>query len=176
MDSRDPLALTMPAGHRLWNNCDLVIGLGTRLTSQKLDWGIDSNINVLHIDIDKTTLNKTAAPTVGINADLAQVLPALLDKLPQQMDRSRWTVQIAKAKSEFSAEIEAELQPQFQWLNAIREALPADGVFVDELTQIGYVSRFAFPSYSPRTFLSTGYQGTLGYGIATALGLSLIHI
>ena len=57
MDSRDPLALTMPAGHRLWNNCDLVIGLGTRLTSQKLDWGIDSNINVLHIDIDKTTLN-----------------------------------------------------------------------------------------------------------------------
>ena len=170
MDSRDPLALTMPAGHRLWNNCDLVIGLGTRLTSQKLDWGIDSNINVLHIDIDKTTLNKTAAPTVGINADLAQVLPALLDKLPQQMDRSQWAVQIAKAKSEFSAEIEAELQPQLQWLNAIRQALPADGVFVDELTQIGYVSRFAFPCYSPRTFLSTGYQGTLGYGIASALG------
>ena len=165
MDSRDPLALTMPAGHRLWNDCDLVIGLGTRLTSQKLDWGIDSNINVLHIDIDKTTLNKTAAPTVGINADLAQVLPALLDKLPQQMDRSRWAVQIAKAKSEFSAEIEAELQPQLQWLNAIRQALPTDGVFVDELTQIGYVSRFAFPCYSPRTFLSTGYQG-----------LSLIHI
>lgn len=48
--------------------------------------------------------------------------------------------------------------------------MPENGIFVDELTQIGYVSRFAFPSYQPRTFLSTGYQGTLGYGIATALG------
>ena len=41
---------------------------------------------------------------------------------------------------------------------------------IRDRTQIGYVSRFAFPSYQPRTFLSTGYQGTLGYGIATALG------
>jgi len=41
---------------------------------------------------------------------------------------------------------------------------------VVELTQVGYVSRFAFQSYLPRTFLSTGYQGTLGWGFATALG------
>ena len=55
---------------------------------------------------------------------------------------------------------------------AIRDALPRDGIFVDELTQTGYVSRFAFPSYHPRSFISTGYQGTLGYGFATALGVA----
>ena len=38
------------------------------------------------------------------------------------------------------------------------------------MTQIGYVSRFAFPAYRPRTFLSSGYQGTLGWGFATAIG------
>jgi len=170
MDSRDPLCLSMPAGHRLWSKCDLVVGLGTRLTSQKLDWGLDGDIKVLHIDIDQTSLDKVAAPTLGINADLAQVLPELLGKLPSQPDRTSWAERIEKTKSEFADEIAIDLKPQLEWLNAIRAALPEDGIFVDELTQIGYVSRFAFPSYHPRTFLSTGYQGTLGYGIATALG------
>lgn len=170
MDSRHPLSITMPVGHRLWNECDLVVGLGTRLTSQKLDWGLDDNIKVLHIDIDQSSLDKTSRATLGINADLAQVLPKLLDELPPQIDRSHWAARIKKRKSEFVAEIAYELEPQLDWLCAIREALPENGIFVDELTQIGYVSRFAFPSYQPRTFLSTGYQGTLGYGIATALG------
>jgi len=170
MDSRDALSITMPVGHRLWNDCDLVIGLGTRLTSQKLDWGLDNNISVLHIDIDQTSLDKISPPTIGINADLSHALPKLLDDLPPQPDRTLWTKRIEKTKSEFAAEIASELRPQIEWLNAIREALPEDGIFVDELTQIGYVSRFAFPCYNPRTFLSTGYQGTLGYGIATALG------
>ena len=57
-------------------------------------------------------------------------------------------------------------------LPIFRDALPPEGIFVDELTQTGYVSRFAFPSYAPRTFISTGYQGTLGYGVATALGVA----
>ena len=59
-----------------------------------------------------------------------------------------------------------------EWLGVIRDALPRDGIFVDELTQTGYVSRFAFPSFHPRSFISTGYQGTLGYGFATALGVA----
>jgi len=151
MDSRDPLSITMPVGHRLWSDCDLVVGLGTRLTSQKLDWGLDSNINVLHIDIDQASLDRIAPPTLGINADLAQVLPELLNKLPSQTNRTQWTAHIEKTKSEFAAEIAIELKPQLEWLDAIREALPEDGIFVDELTQIGYVSRFAFPSYQPRT-------------------------
>jgi len=170
MDSRHALSITMPVGHRLWSECDLVIGLGTRLTSQKLDWGLDNDINVLHIDVDQTSLDKISPPTLGINADLAHALPKLLEKLPPQPDRTLWTQRIKKTKSEFTAELAKELNPQLDWLNAIREALPEDGIFVDELTQIGYVSRFSFPCYLPRTFLSTGYQGTLGYGIATALG------
>ena len=48
--------------------------------------------------------------------------------------------------------------------------LPEDGIFVDELTQVGYVARLAFPVYRPRTFLAPGYQGTLGWGYAAALG------
>ena len=53
---------------------------------------------------------------------------------------------------------------------AIRAELPEDGIFVDEVTQIGFAARLAFPVYRPRTFLSPGYQDNLGWGFATALG------
>lgn len=170
MDSRDDLAITMPIGHTLWPECDLVIGLGSRLTTQKLDWGVDDDLKILHIDVDETTLTKITPPTLGIHADLATALPALNAALGAQPDRSGWKAKIAKEKARFAAVIAEEFAPQLGWLKAIRDALPEDGIFVDELTQIGYVSRFAFPSYRPRTYLSTGYQGTLGWGIAAALG------
>jgi acetolactate synthase I/II/III large subunit len=74
------------------------------------------------------------------------------------------------------AEMDAKvafLQPQIAYLEAIRAELPEDGVFVDELTQLGYVGRMVFPVYRPRTYISPGYQGTLGWGVATALGVKL---
>jgi acetolactate synthase-1/2/3 large subunit len=47
-------------------------------------------------------------------------------------------------------------------------------VFVDELTQVGFASRIVMPVYRPRTFISTGYMGTLGYGFPTALGVKAV--
>ncbi|MEZ4621587.1 MAG: thiamine pyrophosphate-dependent enzyme [Caldilineaceae bacterium] len=73
------------------------------------------------------------------------------------------------------AEKIAYLEPQLAYLNAIREVLPDDGYFVRDVTQLGYVSEFAFPVYQPRTFISPGYQGTLGWGFATALGVKVAH-
>ena len=64
-----------------------------------------------------------------------------------------------------------KMAPQLAFLDAIRAELPEDGIFVDEVTQIGFASRLAFPVYKPRTFLSPGYQDNLGWGFATALGV-----
>ena len=63
-----------------------------------------------------------------------------------------------------------KLTPQMSILAAIRSALPEDGIFVEELTQPGYVARMAFPVYQPRTYIHSGYQGTLGYALPTAMG------
>jgi acetolactate synthase I/II/III large subunit len=63
-----------------------------------------------------------------------------------------------------------KLAPQLGFLAAIRAELPEDGIFVDEVTQLGFASRLAFPVYKPRTYLSPGYQDNLGWGFATALG------
>jgi acetolactate synthase-1/2/3 large subunit len=64
----------------------------------------------------------------------------------------------------------SKLAPQLAILEAIRAELPEDGIFVDEVTQIGFAARLAFPVYQPRTFLSPGFQDNLGWGYASALG------
>ncbi len=56
------------------------------------------------------------------------------------------------------------------FLRAIRAALPEDGIYVEEVTQVGFASRLAFTVHAPRTFLTPGQQDTLGWGYGTALG------
>jgi acetolactate synthase-1/2/3 large subunit len=170
MPSNDSLHLNMPAGHALWPDCDLVIGLGTRLIAQKKQWGLDDKIKVIHVDIDADQLTKSPQADIAIHADLVLALPALQNALQEQPSRREWREQMVSVKQEIMDKIAGDLAPQLSWLSAIRKALPENGLFVDELTQIGFVSRFAFPIFQPRTFLSTGYQGTLGWGIATAIG------
>ncbi|MGO7624315.1 hypothetical protein ACC687_40760, partial [Rhizobium ruizarguesonis] len=64
-----------------------------------------------------------------------------------------------EARSRFSA-----VQQQLAYLDAIREALPRDGFFVEEICQMGFTDRFAFPVYAPRQYVTCGYQDNLGFG------------
>jgi acetolactate synthase I/II/III large subunit len=73
-------------------------------------------------------------------------------------------------KDEVWALYRRKLAPQLAFIEAIRAALPEDGILVEDLTQIGYVSRIAFPVYGPRQYISSGYQGTLGMSYPAALG------
>ena len=66
----------------------------------------------------------------------------------------------------------AAIEPQLSWVRALREAIPDDGVLVNELTQVGYLATLAYPVFTPRSFITPGYQGTLGYGFPTALGVA----
>ena len=173
LPSDDPLSIGMPVAHSLWTDVDLVIGLGTRLQSQVMSWGHDDDMKIIHIDIDETQIGRSAPVDVGIHARLADALPLLISAVEDLAEPNPdWADRTADAKARRAAEYREKLGPQLEWLGAIRDALPRDGIFVDELTQTGYVSRFAFPSYHPRSFISTGYQGTLGYGFATALGVA----
>jgi acetolactate synthase I/II/III large subunit len=67
------------------------------------------------------------------------------------------------------------IQPQVAYLRTLREVLPANGIVTDEISQVGFASWYGFPVYEPRTFVSSGYQGTLGAGFPTALGVKVAH-
>lgn len=171
MSSHHALSAGGPVGHDLWRTCDVVLGIGTRLQTQTMQWGVDDNLSIIHIDIDASELGRIHEPTIPIHADIRDALPALIAAVEgKEAHREEWRGAIRDSKARFEKTYQEKLGPQLDWLTAIRNELPEDGIFVDELTQIGYVSRFAFPVYQPRTFLSTGYQGTLGWGFGAALG------
>ena len=68
-----------------------------------------------------------------------------------------------------------KIQPQMAYLNILREVLPANAIVTDELSQVGFASWYGFPVYEPRTFITSGYQGTLGSGFPTALGAKVAN-
>jgi acetolactate synthase-1/2/3 large subunit len=170
IDARHELSLPFPAGHRLWAEADVVLGIGSRLHSQLLGWGIDDALKLIRIEIDPEEMVRHRVRATALLGDAAAVTRRLIDRIPRHnRKRTAYREEVAGLKAEFRAEI-GKLQPQMAYLDAIRAELPEDGIFVDEFTQVGYVSRLAFPVYAPRTYLTLGYQGALGMGYPTALG------
>jgi acetolactate synthase-1/2/3 large subunit len=113
---------------------------------------------------------------VGIVADAVEAIEALLTALGKHnAARPSRRDELTALKGEIDVLFTEQLAPQMEWLGVLRRALPDDGIYVDELTQVGYVGRVAFPVYQPHTYISTGYQGTLGWGVPTALGVKVAH-
>ncbi|MFL5086232.1 MAG: thiamine pyrophosphate-dependent enzyme [Xanthobacteraceae bacterium] len=171
LDSRDALSVTLPLGRELWGEADVVLGVGTRLHLQQTMWGMDDDLAIIRIDADGEEPARVRAPALALIGDAKPILRRLLDVLPahnRARPSRRDEMQERQAKTRKRLE---KLAPQLAILAAIRTELPEDGIFVDEVTQMGFAARLALPVYKPRTFLSPGYQDNLGWGFATALGV-----
>lgn len=176
LDERHYLAQVHPAGNALWAECDVALSIGCRLQPERMYWGIDDDLKVIHVDIDPTELTRVMAPTIGIVGDSALVTAALVDAVPAHNPRrASREDELTALKASTHQHLVDGLGPQMAFLEVIRDELPEDGFFVDEFTQVGYVARVGFPVYRPRTMVTPGYQGTLGYGFATALGVAAAH-
>jgi len=168
IDGRSDLSLNLTAAHRLWPEVDVALAVGSRFQRVQMDWGLDA-VKVIRIDLDPTEIARHARPEVAILADAGATLRALLPQI-REGQRSAWRQRAAATKAEVAALLRRELAPQHAFIDAIRAALPEDGILVEDLTQIGYVARLAFPVHGPRQYLSSGYQGTLGLSYPAALG------
>lgn len=176
VSDRSHLSQMFPAGNDLWKTADVIIGLGSRMEQQYLYWGIGPDMKVIRIDIDEAEFDRVQSPDVRIHADAADAVPALIAALERvATPATSREEELMGVKARVRGEIQATVQPQFDYLDAIRRALPDDGLFVDEITQCGYASWYTLPVYAPRTLINCGYQGTLGYGYATALGVQAAH-
>jgi len=169
------LGLTIAAAYRLWAQTDLLIGIGTRLEVPGWRWPYRPHgQKMIRIDIDPVEMRRYT-PDVGVVTDAAHGTRGLAAAVRRLGRRSSgWREAIRRAAREAEAEIQA-IQPQFAYLRALREVLPASGFVTDEISQMGFASWYAFPVYEPRTFVSSGYQGTLGGGFPTALGVKVAH-
>ena len=171
LDSRDPLSVVLPLGRDLWGEADVVLAVGTRLLWPIQHWGIDRDLAIIRVDADPKEHNRLHRPAVALTGDAKPILKALLAELPaHNHKRASRAAELRERQAAWRKRME-KLRPQIAFLDAIRAELPEDGIFVDEVTQIGFAARLLFPVYRPRTFLSPGYQDPLGWGFATALGV-----
>jgi len=175
LSNKHYLSQFLPSGRRLWPKSDAILAVGTRLFAPLERWGMDAGDRLIKIDIDPDEHGRLARPAVSIVADAKEALSALIPLVEKHNPiRASREEEMLALKAQ-TAQKTAYLEPQLSYIKVIREELPDDGIFVEEVTQIGYVSRVALPVYHPRTYISTGYQGTLGWGFATALGVKVAN-
>ena len=171
LDSRNPLSVTMPLGRDLWREADVVLAVGTRLLTQLRQWGVDDDIAIIRVDADPDEPARLHPPAAALIGDAAPILRRIIDLLPAHNAKRPSRHDKMTSRQAHWAERLQKLAPQLAFLAAIRAELPENGIFVDEVTQLGFVSRIAMPVYRPRTFISPGFQDPLGWGYATALGV-----
>ena len=170
------LGLTMAAAYHLWHDTDLAIGIGTRMELPGWRWPYrPAGLATIRIDIDPIEMQRVPAQA-AINADANTGTTALLAAVQthgfKKSSGRRDAIRGATARAKLEIET---VQPQMAYLDILRAVLPDNAIVTDELSQVGFASWYGFPVYQPRTYLTSGYQGTLGSGFPTALGAKVAH-
>jgi acetolactate synthase I/II/III large subunit len=166
-----------PAANRLMGEADVLLAVGTRF-SDRATTNLDtfaSNAKKIHIDIDAAELGKNVEVDVPIVGDAKKSLSlmhaALTKKLPK-MKTSSWSKRVKEAKEQLSPLLKdrpKDIVPKALLLE-LRKLLPEDTIVTTEVGQNQMWSALYFQALKPRTFISSGGLGTMGFGFPAALG------
>ena len=142
---------------------DVILAVGTSRFGEG-----DDKQRIIRIDIDETEIERTAHNCLGLLGDARCCLEAIY----------RIVSTTTPARPSCEGEVRAinaerfdptiQLQPQWGFMQAIRAAIPNDGIFVQGMNQMGYYSRNYYPVYEPRSYLISA--GNLGVAFPVALG------
>lgn len=170
-----PYGMSSAAAYEYWKSADVLIGIGSRLELQHFRWRwFPEGVKVVRIDIDPTERDRIPSDAFAL-ADSAEGVRALVTALTRRVgNRESREVAFEAIKAKATEAIQS-VQPQMGYLNVIRDVLPRDGFFVEEISQAGFTARFGFPVYEPRQYVTCGYQDNLGYGFNTALGVKVAN-
>lgn len=174
ISDRHYLAQNQVSEIELRASADVALVVGTRfLDNFSNPRPIDPATKIIRIDIDEDEIHRDIKPDVELVGDAKAGLAALISLLSgKQLVRESRKSELEDLKRRVDERI-FSLVPQADFGRAIRNALPDDGVLVGEMTQIAYWSNFGMPIYEPNTYITPGYQGTLGFGFCTSLGVKI---
>jgi acetolactate synthase-1/2/3 large subunit len=153
---------------------DLIIAVGVRFDDRvtgKIS-AFAPNAKIIHIDIDPAEIGKNVRVDLPIVGDAKNILKSLLKFVEQeQMKTEAWNKKIAAWKKEFPLTYKKDnfLRPQFI-IEQISEVCP-DAIIVTEVGQNQMWAAQFFNYKNPRTFISSGGLGTMGYGFPAAMGV-----
>ncbi len=156
--------------------CDLIIAIGARFDDRitgKLS-GFSPNSAVVHIDIDPTSISKNVFANVPVVGDVKNVLQQL-NKIVEKPEIEDWKNQINEWKKEFPLAYRKnseKILPQ-EVIAAINKIMGKDDIIVTDVGQHQMWSTHFIEYKKPRTFLSSGGLGTMGFGLPAAIGAKL---
>jgi acetolactate synthase-1/2/3 large subunit len=169
LSDHHPLALTALAGRPVFAHADVALIVGSRFADTQSgapSWGGD-NLKYIWLNLDTQAWTPPRHADIAIAADAGFGMAALAAALPSTRPSRDLDLDKVRAWADEQLRDVADLMG---WIRALRGGVPEDGIFVNELTQVGYLTRSAYPVYAPGSYITPGYQGTLGYGFPTALG------
>ena len=176
-DGYDPLYTGMIGMHgtRTSNlgvsECDLLVALGARFSDRVIGNAslFAKNAKILHIDIDAAEINKNIHADVSIVGDLKDVLTKLIARM-EQMHHPEWTAHILELKEKYPLKYD-DSQLSCPYIIEELDRITKGNAIIT--TDVGQHQMWAAQYYhytKPRTFLSSGGLGTMGYGIGACIG------
>jgi acetolactate synthase-1/2/3 large subunit len=150
----------------LLDDADVILAVGTHFIANN----VAATTQVVHVDVDRGEIGRHCDDPIAVVGDAAPTLAQLFAELQRRRDPASSRADEITA---FRAAVDADLRtvgPQARMVDELRAAVPDDGVLLPCTTTMGYMSHMLYPAYGPRTYLSTSYMGTLGWGFPAALG------
>ncbi len=175
-----------PQANSSIGNCDLLLAVGCRFSDRIIGDPDKYNLNkereIIHVDIDPAEIGKNIRPTVEIEDDAANFFAHVLRHLPDYDFKSAWSEWITKmqVKAKRFHELTGELVLLTDKLlpeavvYEISEAYKGQNPIL--VTDVGQHQMFAsqyFNTESPRSFLTSGGLGTMGFGLPAAIGAAI---
>lgn len=153
------------------SQCDLLIALGARFSDRVISdaKAFAKNAKVLHIDIDAAEINKNIKTTASVVGDLKEVLIKLIAKLEQQ-DHKEWTDQIRQMKADMPLTYPKSKLTCPYIIEMLDKVTEGKAVITTDVGQHQMWASQFYKYTEPRTFLSSGGLGTMGYGLGACIG------
>lgn len=151
---------------------DAALALGTRFTAMSSSrWSLPFPAHLIHVDVDEQEFGRNFAPHLSIQADARATLEALLGAIGSRRPASQWSVEeLAGYKERWRDEARAGSSLALGLIDALRAAIPADGILANDQSVLNYWASRFYPARGPRTFLYPIGSATLGFGAPAAYG------
>lgn len=172
VSSRHPLALSTLGGRAVLPHADVVLIAGSRFLDARADpFFTVKGSRLIYLNLEKNDVGPPRHPGLALQGDVRLGLEGIAAAMGDIAPRPSRTEQIAKVKAWALAQTQ-RIKPQADYAEVLRRHIADDEALVSDLTQVGYFSNIAYDVYAPGTLLTPGYQGTLGFGFPTSLGVS----
>lgn len=166
------------ATHRILDETDMLLAIGARFDDRATGKVAEfcPRATIAHIDIDRAEIGKIKTPILGLEGDASDILRRLLSRLPETSRPSAWLDRAATLLAAHPLHHPARATEPLHPVNLCRflaETFSADTIVTTDVGQHQMWVAQAWPFREPRTFLTSGGLGTMGFGLPAAIGAAL---